>query len=52
MRAASRATILQLRNPLATARAIEEETAALVGTSPVPVVVSSRCDIALAIGAA
>jgi thiamine-phosphate diphosphorylase len=52
MRAASRATILQLRNPLATARAIEDEAKALVATSPVPVVVSSRCDIALAAGAA
>ena len=52
MRAASRAMILQLRNPLATARAIEDEAKALVATSPVPVVVSSRCDIALAAGAA
>ena len=52
MRAASHATILQLRNPLATARAIEDEAKALIATSPVPVVVSSRCDIALAAGAA
>jgi thiamine-phosphate pyrophosphorylase len=52
MRAASRATILQLRNPLATARVIENEAKTLIGTSPVPVVVSSRCDIALAAGAA
>ena len=51
-RAASRATILQLRNPLATARTIEDEAKELVATSPVPVVVSSRCDIALAAGAA
>jgi thiamine-phosphate pyrophosphorylase len=52
MRAASHATILQLRNPLATARAIEDGAKALIATSPVPVVVSSRCDIALAAGAA
>ncbi len=51
-RAASRATILQLRNPLATARTIEDEAKELVATSPVPVVVRSRCDIALAAGAA
>ncbi len=52
MKAAGRATILQVRAPLSTARAIELEAAALVATSPVPVVVSSRCDIALAAGAA
>jgi thiamine-phosphate pyrophosphorylase len=52
MNAAGRATILQLRAPLSTARAIEQEATALVATSPVPVVVSSRCDIALSAGAA
>jgi thiamine-phosphate pyrophosphorylase len=52
MRAAGRATILQVRAPLSTVRAIEQEARALVATSPVPVVVSSRCDIALAAGAA
>jgi thiamine-phosphate pyrophosphorylase len=52
MRAAGHATILQLRAPDSTARATEQEAAALVATSPVPVVVSSRCDIALAAGAA
>jgi thiamine-phosphate pyrophosphorylase len=52
MRAAERATILQVRAPGSTARAIEEEASALVSTSPLPVVVSSRCDIALAAGAA
>jgi thiamine-phosphate diphosphorylase len=52
MKAAGRATILQLRAPLSTARALEQEVSALVATSPVPVVVSSRCDIALAAGAA
>jgi thiamine-phosphate pyrophosphorylase len=50
--AAGRATILQLRAPQSTARAIEDEASNLVPTSPVPVVVSSRCDIALAVGAA
>jgi thiamine-phosphate pyrophosphorylase len=52
MRAAGRATIVQLRAPDSTARAIEQEATALVATSPVPVVVSSRCDIAIAAGAA
>jgi len=52
MKAATRATILQVRDPLSSARTIEQEAAALVATSPVPVVVSSRCDIALAAGAA
>ena len=52
MNAARRATILQLRAPQSSARTIEQEAAALVATSPVPVVVSSRCDIALAAGAA
>ena len=51
MRAAGRATILQLRAPDSNARAIEQEATALVATSPVPVLVSSRCDIALAAGA-
>jgi thiamine-phosphate pyrophosphorylase len=52
MRAAGRATILQVRAPGSTARAIEREASALVAASPVPVVISSRCDIALAAGAA
>ncbi len=51
MRAAPRATILQLRAPTSTASTIEREASALVATSPVPIVVSSRCDIALATGA-
>jgi thiamine-phosphate pyrophosphorylase len=51
-RAAPRATILQLRAPQATARFISEEAASLVATSPVPVVISSRCDIAISSGAA
>jgi len=52
VRAAERATILQVRAPLSTARAIEQEASALVASSRLPVVVSSRCDIALACGAA
>jgi thiamine-phosphate pyrophosphorylase len=52
MKAAGRATILQVRAPRSTARAIEQEAAALVASSPVPVVVSSRCDIAVVARAA
>jgi len=52
LRAARRATILQLRNPAATARELEREATRLVDSSPVPVLISSRCDIALAAGAA
>jgi thiamine-phosphate pyrophosphorylase len=52
MKASGRASILQLRAPLSTAHAIEQEASALVAASPVPVLVSSRCDIALAAGAA
>jgi thiamine-phosphate pyrophosphorylase len=52
MSAAASATILQVRAPLSTAHATELETIALVASSPVPVLVSSRCDIALAAGAA
>ena len=46
------ATIVQLRNPAATARELEREAAALVSGSRVPVVISSRVDVALAVGAA
>lgn len=52
LKAADRATIIQLRAPGMTARALEEEATRLVGASPVPVLISSRCDIALATGAA
>lgn len=52
MKVAGRATILQLRAPTSSARTIQEEAGALVQASPVPVAVSSRCDIALATGAA
>ncbi len=46
------ATILQLRAPNLTAREVEREANALVPKASVPVVVSSRCDVALAAGAA
>jgi thiamine-phosphate pyrophosphorylase len=52
LRAASRATILQLRAPELTTRELEQEALRLVAASPVPVVISSRCDVAAAVGAA
>jgi thiamine-phosphate pyrophosphorylase len=52
LRAAVRANIIQLRAPELSARAVEREARELVASSPVPVLVSSRCDIALAAGAA
>jgi len=52
VRAASRATILQLRAPELRTIDVEREAATLVETSPVPVVISSRCDVVLAAEAA
>jgi thiamine-phosphate diphosphorylase len=52
LRASGRATILQLRAPALTARDLEANARELVAASPVPVLISSRCDIALAAGAA
>jgi thiamine-phosphate pyrophosphorylase len=52
LRAASHATIVQLRAPDLFARDIERQLTELVTSSPVPVLVSSRCDLALACGAA
>src|SRR5206468_877446 len=52
LRAAGRATILQLRAPALTARELEREAHALVASSPVPVLISSRCDIAVATASA
>jgi thiamine-phosphate pyrophosphorylase len=46
------ATIIQLRDPAATVRRLEEEATRLVRESPLPVVVSSRLDLALASQAA
>jgi thiamine-phosphate diphosphorylase len=52
LRAAPRATILQLRAAGMPVSGLEREAARLVGVSPVPVVISSRCDVALACDAA
>jgi thiamine-phosphate diphosphorylase len=52
LRAASRATIIQLRAPGLSIAALEKEAAELVVAASIPVVVSSRCDVALATGAA
>jgi thiamine-phosphate diphosphorylase len=52
LRAASRATIVQLRGPHLSAAELENEATQLVAACPVPVVISSRCDVALASGAA
>ena len=49
---AHKATILQLRSPTVTARELEANAIELVAASAVPVVISSRCDIVLASGAA
>lgn len=46
------ATIVQLRAPDLTARELEHQANALVAKASVPVVVSSRCDVALAAGTA
>jgi thiamine-phosphate diphosphorylase len=52
LRAARRATVVQLRAPLLSARSVEAEADELVAASPVPILISSRCDVALAAGAA
>lgn len=52
LRATERATILQLRAPHLSARELEREATTLVNASPVPVLISSRCDVAVAVGAA
>jgi thiamine-phosphate diphosphorylase len=52
LRAAPRATVLQLRAPALTARELESNATELVSASPVPVLISSQCDIVLASGAA
>jgi thiamine-phosphate pyrophosphorylase len=52
LRAASRATILQLRAPLLSTAQVETEAMMLIGSSPVPVVISSRADLAVACDAA
>jgi thiamine-phosphate pyrophosphorylase len=45
------ATLLQLRDPAATARALEREACHLVAEATVPVVINARADLALAAGA-
>ena len=52
IRAVPRATVLQLRAPHLDASDLERVATRLVGAVQVPVVVSSRCDVALAAGAA
>ena len=52
LRAASRATILQLRAPGLSTAALEREADELINATSLPVLISSRCDIALAVGAA
>jgi thiamine-phosphate diphosphorylase len=52
LRAGSRATIVQLRAPALSAAALERELRTLVASASVPVVVSSRCDVAIACDAA
>ena len=51
-RAAERATIIQLRAPGMGARAFEKEARELIAAASAPVLISSRCDVALACGAA
>ena len=46
------ATIIQLRAPMLSTREVEREAATLNAQSALPVLVSSRCDIALAAGLA
>jgi len=52
LRAARRATIVQLRAPATPASELEREAARLVASTRVAVVIGSRCDVALACGAA
>jgi len=52
LRAAPRATILQLRAPGLSTAVLEREANELVNAATVPVLISSRCDVVLASGAA
>lgn len=52
LRAAQRATVIQLRAPGITTAAFEKELSDLIAAVSVPILVSSRCDVALACGAA
>jgi len=46
------ATLLQLRDPHASVRALEREATRLIAEVSVPVVINARADLALAVGAA
>jgi thiamine-phosphate pyrophosphorylase len=52
LRAAPRATILQLRAPGLSTSALELQAIELVNATKLPVLISSRCEVALASGAA
>jgi thiamine-phosphate pyrophosphorylase len=52
LKAAPKATILQLRAFAITTAALEKEVMELVASTSVPVLISSRCDLVLASGAA
>jgi thiamine-phosphate pyrophosphorylase len=52
VRAAQRATVIQLRALGMTTAALEKEARELIAAVSVPVLISSRCDVALAFGAA
>ncbi len=52
LRIGSRATVVQLRAPQRHIRDLEDEAVRLVASSPVPVLISSRCDVAVAVNAA
>jgi thiamine-phosphate pyrophosphorylase len=52
LRVASRATMVQLRAPGLSTAMLEKEANELVGAVSVPVLISSRCDVVLATGAA
>src|SRR3977135_2169746 len=52
LRAAQKATVIQLRAPDMTTADFEKEVRTLLAAVSVPVVLSSRCDVALACGAA
>jgi thiamine-phosphate diphosphorylase len=52
LRAASRATIVQLRAPGLSTAALEKELSKLVASASVPILISSRCDVAIACDAA
>jgi thiamine-phosphate pyrophosphorylase len=52
LRAGAKATVIQLRAPGLSTAALEREARELVASASVPVVISSRCDVALAVNAA